>query len=120
MKKLFRSILLLMTFGLPTWQLMACKHAPAPPSEQDAIAVWKFTHRNLHTQELQSLTKTNGQMQEAGGGYIYTLYYEAKVKDIVQLGSRAPGTVESYQSNYAFQWTEKGWMGPDKQVYPEH
>jgi hypothetical protein len=120
MKKLFHSILLLMMFALFTWQLTACKRTPSPPSEQDAIAVWKYTHRNLHTQELQSLTKTNGQLQEANGGYVYTLYYEAKVKDIVQLGNRAPGTVESYQSNYAFQWTEKGWMGPDKQVYPEH
>ena len=51
---------------------------------------------------------------------MYTLFYEAKVKDLVQLGNRAPGTIETYQSNYPFQWTEKGWMGPDQKIYPEH
>jgi hypothetical protein len=120
MKKLLHSILFLITCSLIGWQLTACKRTPAPPTEQDAIAVWRFTNRNLRTQELISLTKTNGQMEEVNGNKVYTFSFEAKVKDLVQLGNRAPGTVETYQSNYPFQWTEKGWLGPDNQVYPEH
>jgi hypothetical protein len=118
MKRLIPSLLFFVAFGIAAWQLTACKRAPSPPTEQDAIGVWNYTHKNLKTQQLLSLTKTNGQMQEIDGSNVYTLYYEAKVKDIVQLGNRAPGTVETYKSNYAFHWTEKGWMGPDNQVYP--
>ena len=118
MKRLIPSLLLLAAFGLFAWQLTACKRTPAPPTAQDAITVWKDIHKSLHTQDLLTLTKTNGQMQRIDGNDVYTLYYEAKVKDIVQLGNRTPGTIETYQSNYAFHWTEKGWMGPDNQVYP--
>jgi hypothetical protein len=51
---------------------------------------------------------------------VYTLYYQAKEKSLVQLGNSPPGTVDTYQSNYPFQWTEKGWVGPDQKLYPEH
>ena len=119
MKRILHSIVLSMSFGMVCFELAGCKHTPPPPTEQDAIGVWKNTHKNLHTQELVRLTKTNGQMEEVNGVKVYTLYYQAQVKDIVKLGNRAPGTVETYSSNYPFQWTEKGWMGPDNQVYPE-
>jgi hypothetical protein len=59
-------------------------------------------------------------LSDVNGVPRYTLFYEAKVRDVVQLGNRAPGTIETYQSNYPFQWTEKGWMGPDQKLYPEH
>jgi hypothetical protein len=39
---------------------------------------------------------------------------------LVQLGNRPPGTIKTYQSNYPFHWTEKGWVGPDQKLYPEH
>ena len=110
----------LMTRGLViACVIAACKRTPSPPTEQDAIAVWQNTHARLHTQELVSLTKKNGQLSDVNGVQMYTFFYEAKVKDVVQLGNRAPGTVETYQSNYPFQWTEKGWMGPDQKLYPE-
>ncbi len=118
MKRLLPSLLIFTALGVAAWQLTACKRSPSPPAVQDAIAVWNYTHRNLRTQELLGLTKINGEIQKIDGNDVYTLYYEAKVKDLVQLGNRAPGTVEAYQSNYAFRWTEKGWMGPDDQVYP--
>jgi hypothetical protein len=120
MKRLISLLLLLAAFGFAASQLSGCKATPPPPTEQDAIAVWHYTHRNLHTEELLSLTKTNGQMQQVSGSDVYTLYFEAKVKDLVQLGNRAPGTIETYQSNFAFRRTEKGWLGPDNQVYPVH
>jgi hypothetical protein len=100
-----------------------CKHQPNPPTEQDAIAVWKTTHARSQARlptELLSLKKTNGQMQEINGVKVYILSYEATQKNLKQLGNHAPGWVETYQSNYPFQWTEKGWQGPDGQVYPEH
>jgi hypothetical protein len=100
-----------------------CKHEPNPPTEQDAIAVWKSTHERTQKTipiELLSLKKTNGQMQEINGQKVYTLYYEAQQKNLIRLGDHAPGWVQTYQSNYPFQWTEKGWMGPDGQAYPEH
>jgi hypothetical protein len=120
MKKLLHSILFLITCGLIGWQLTACKRTPAPPTEQDAIAVWKNTHSKTHMEDLISLSKTNGQLEEANGVKIYTIYFRVKEKSTVQLGNRPPGTETEYQGNYPFQWTEKGWMGPDKQIYPEH
>ena len=120
MKEPFRSILLLIAFGLFVWQMTACKRNPAPPTEQDAIAVLQNTHKKFHSQDLISLTKTNGQLSKVNGVAVYTFFYEAKVKDLMQLGNRVPGTIETYQSNYPFQWTEKGWMGPDQKIYPEH
>ena len=120
MKRLGFFLILIGTVEFSIVQLTGCKRTPPPPTEQDAIAVWHYTHRNLHTEELLSLTKSNGQMQQVDGNDVYTLYFEAKVKDLVQLGNRAPGTIENYQSNFAFRWTEKGWLGPDNQVYPVH
>jgi hypothetical protein len=111
----------LMTLGLAVACLItACKRTPSPPTEQDAVAVWHNTHVRLHTQDLVSLSKTNGQLSDVNGVPTYTFFYEAKVRDVVQLGNRAPGTIETYQSNYPFQLTEKGWMGPDQKLYPEH
>jgi hypothetical protein len=120
MKKLLRSILPLMAFGLLAWQMTACKRTPSPPTEQNAVAVWHNIARTPHLRDLVSLKKTNGQMSQVNGVDIYTLYYQATVKDVVQLGNRPPGTIETYQGDFSFQWTEKGWVGPDKQIYPEH
>jgi hypothetical protein len=78
------------------------------------------TTRTPHTQDLVSLTKTNGQLSDVNGVPMYTFFYEAKVRDVVQLGNRVPGTIETYQSNYPFQWTGRGWMGPDQKLYSEH
>ena len=111
MKKLFRSILAPAVFGLLVWQITGCKGTPSPPTVEDAIVVWKNTHANPHLSDLISLTKTNGQMQEMNGVKVYTLFYEAKMKVLIQDGNHPPGSIETYQSNYPFQWTEKGWMG---------
>jgi len=118
MKRRIPSILLLAAFALFALQLTACRRTPAPPTVQDAIAVWKNTHANPHLTDLVSLKKTNGQMQKFNGALVYTLYYEAVEKSVVRLGNSPPGTVDKYQGDYPFQWTEKGWMGPDHHVYP--
>jgi hypothetical protein len=100
-----------------------CKHEPNPPNEQDAVAVWKSMENSVHRRlpmELISLKKTNGQMQLVNGIQVYTLYYTATEKHLSQVDIHPAGWIETYQSNYPFQWTEKGWLGPDGQVYPEH
>ena len=94
-----------------------CKHEPNPPTEQDAIAVCKNIQRG--ESELISLKKTNGQMATVNGVRIYTLYYTASKKTLVKVGIHPPGWIETWSSNYPFQWTEKGWQGPDGQVYPD-
>ncbi len=118
MKRLFSLLALLTAFGVAAGLLTGCRRTPPPPTEQDAIAVWKNISRGPHLQDLVALKKTNGQMETVNGTETYVLYYQATVKDLVQLGDRAPGTIETFSGNYPFQWTEKGWMGPDNHVYP--
>jgi hypothetical protein len=120
MKRLIPSLVLLATFGVFAWQLAACKKSPTPPTVDDAIAVWKNTHARPHISDLLNLKKTNGQMQESNGVSIYTLYYQAEDKTVVALGNSPAGTINRHQGSYAFQWTEKGWLGPDNHVYPVH
>jgi hypothetical protein len=97
-----------------------CKRDPNPPTEQDAIAVWKNVHRRAAQSELVSLKKTNGQMAIVNGVKIYTFYYTATDRAVKNIGIHHPGWIDTNESNYQFQWTEKGWLGPDDQVYPEH
>jgi hypothetical protein len=65
MNRLLRSIVLLFAGSAIVRQVNGCKHNPAPPTEEDAISVWKKTHAETHLQELISLKKTNGQLTEA-------------------------------------------------------
>ena len=118
MKRLIPLLILLVGFGFSIGQMTGCKRTPPPPTEQDAIAVWKNISRGTHLQGLVALKKTNGQMEKVNGSETYILYYQATVRDLVQLGNRAPGTIETYAGNFPFQWTEKGWIGPDNHVYP--
>jgi hypothetical protein len=57
MKKLISSLFLFASFRLIAWQLTACKRSPTPPTEQDAIAVWRNINRSPHYQDLLSLKK---------------------------------------------------------------
>jgi len=120
MNRLIPSLFLLAAFGFATGEFTGCRGTPPPPTEQDAIAVWKDTHANPHLSDLISLKRTNGQMQESEGVRTYTLYYQAQEKTVVRLGNSPAGTINSYQGSYPFQWTEKGWLGPDHHVYPTH
>ena len=119
MKRYARS-LLVSAMAPAILSIGGCKHEPNPPTEQDAIVVWKNVHRRPALSELISLKKTNGQMQEVNGVKVYTLYYTATDRALTDIGSHHAGWINTYQSNYPFQWTEKGWQGPDEQVYPEH
>ena len=120
MKKLIPSIFILTVFGVTAWQLTACKSAPAPPTAQDAIAVWKNINRSPHYEDLLSLKETNGQLEKVNGVEVYTLFYQARIRSAMKLGNRPAGTVETISSSYPFRWTEKGWLGPDNLMYPVH
>jgi hypothetical protein len=115
MKRLISSLLLFAAFS---FGVSGCKRTPPPPTEQDAIAVWKNINRSPHYEDLLSLKETNGQMEKVNGVQVYTLFYQARIRSVMKLGNRPAGTEETISSNYPFSWTEKGWMGPDNQVYP--
>jgi len=115
MKRLIPSLLLFAAFS---FGVTGCKRTPPPPTEQDAIAVWKNINRTPHYEDLLSLKETNGQMEKVNGVQVYTLFYQARIRSAMKLGNRPAGTEETISSNYPFRWTEKGWMGPDDQVYP--
>jgi hypothetical protein len=120
MKRLIPSLFLLVAFGFAAGQLTGCKRTQPPPTEQDAIAVWKNINRSPHYDDLLSLKQTNGQFEKVNGVEVYTLYYQARIRSAMKLGNTPAGTEQTINSNYPFQWTEKGWMGPDNQVYPVH
>lgn len=115
MKRLIPSLLLFAAFG---FAVTGCKRTPPLPTEQDAIAVWKNINRLPQYEDLLSLKETNGQMEKVNGVQVYTLFYQARIRSAMKLGNRPAGTEETISSNYPFRWTEKGWLGPDNQVYP--
>ncbi len=100
--------------------LAGCQANPTPPTEEDAQTAWhhiaaQTTANKL--EELVSLKKTDGQMQDVNGVKVYTLFYEAKVRYLTPVGQWKAGDVRTITSNYGFQRTEKGWQGPDGTVY---
>ena len=100
--------------------LIGCQANPPAPTEGDAQSVWHHIaeqNRVGDVSELVSLKKTNGQMQEVNGMKVYTLFYEAKIRYRTQVGHWKPGDVQTLDSNYGFQSTEKGWQGPDGTIY---
>ena len=120
MKRLIPSLFLVAAFSFAVGEFTGCKSTPPPPTEQDAIAVWKNINRSPHYEDLLSLKETNGQMEKVNGVQVYTLFYQARIRSAMKLGNRPAGTEETISSNYPFKWTEKGWLGPDNQVYPDH
>ena len=113
----------LMTLGLAVACLMtACKRTPSPPTEQDAIAVWNKYSREAYLEELDQPHKDQrSDAKRLTACKCTRCIYEAKEKSLVQLGkptsrdNRRPIRVTIRSS-----WTEKGWMGPDQKIYPEH
>lgn len=106
--------------GLLFTALAGCQANPTPPTEEDAQTAWH--HIAVQTtadklEELVSLKKTDGQMQDVNGRKVYTLFYEAKVRYLTSVGQWKAGDVRTVKSNYGFQQTEKGWQGPDGTIY---
>lgn len=106
--------------GLLLGALTGCQPTPSVPTEADAQEAWH--HIAVQTtanklQELVSLKKTDGQLQEVNGVKVYTLFYEAKVRYLTPVGHWKTGDIQTYKSNYGFQQTEKGWQGPDGTLY---
>ncbi len=106
--------------GILFGALIGCQSNSSVPTEADAQEAWhhiaaQTTANKL--EELVSLKKTDGQVQEVNGVKIYTLFYEAKVRYLTPVGQWKAGDVRTIKSNYGFQRTEKGWQGPDGTLY---
>jgi len=101
--------------------ITGCQSNPAPPTANDAKAVWNNINKKSGlggVVELIDLKKTDGQMAEVNGTKVYTLFYDARERHLTKLGKWKPGDVETYKSNYGFQKTENGWQGPDGEHFP--
>ena len=90
----------------------ACQKAEEPvPTEKDGEQVWHnlFSQNGAdhHRIELISFKKVNGHRDQDH----YLLYFEAQQRWL------AAGTVETKQAYYDFRKTERGWIGPDGQLY---
>ena len=93
-----------------------CKVNPAPPSEEDAKAIWEHSNKQLGLEKvvrLVDLKKTDGQFAQVNGIAVYTLFFDARRQYLTSVGHWKPGDVETVHSNYGFQKTENGWQGPD-------
>ena len=85
------------------------------PTEKDGEQVWHNTFKKHGVEnqvELVSFKKVNGQLE----GDHYTLYFEAQERYLTD-NLKPKGTVATVKAAYEFQKTEKGWLGPDNQVY---
>ena len=101
---------------------VGCKTDPAPPSETDAKQVWLNVNKQAGLTskiELVDLKKTDGQMAEANGVKVYTLFYEVHRRYLISMGHWKPGDIETIKSNYGFQKTDKGWQGPDGTIFTD-
>ena len=85
------------------------------PTEKDGEQVWHNTFKKHGVEnqvELVSFKKVNGQLE----GDHYTLYFEAQERYLTD-NLKPKGTVATVKAAYEFQKTEKGWLGPDNEVY---
>ena len=90
----------------------ACQKAEERvPTEKNGEQVWHnlFSQNGAdhHRIELISFKKVNGHRDQDH----YLLYFEAQQRWL------AAGTVETKQAYYDFRKTERGWIGPDGQLY---
>ena len=94
----------------------ACQKTEVPvPTEKDGEQVWHNTFKKHGVEnqvELVSFKKVNGQLERDH----YTLYFEAQERYLTD-NLKPKGTVATVKAAYEFQKTEKGWLGPDNQVY---
>lgn len=116
MKRRFSSVL----SGALFLALTGCQSPTTPPTVEDAQTVWHHVAALNHVdavRELVSMRKTGGQVSTVQGKKIYTLLYEAKVRYLSPVGKWNAGDVQTIESNYGFEQTEKGWQGPDGTIY---
>ena len=106
---LFVSILFLAFAG--------CEKRESLPTEQDAQKALVHTINQHNGFRIVSLKKVNGQRDHALGVDTYTIYYEAQVEYLKPDFTHRAGAIDTWKGNLTFQKTEKGWLGPDKEIY---
>ena len=115
-----RKSLIVLTIVLGS--LAGCKSNPAPPTINNAKQVWLNIHKQLGLDgdsKLVDIKKTDGQFAKINGVTVYTFFYEARERYLIQVGNRKPGDIRIIKSNYAFQKTENGWEGPDGEHFKD-
>jgi hypothetical protein len=109
---LFLGILFLVSAG--------CEKPQSLPTEQDAQKVYEHNLKQMGLDKalrVVSFKKVNGQQERVLGVDTYTVYYEAQTERLPSDPTHKAGTMETHKGNLSFQKTEKGWLGPDKEVY---
>jgi hypothetical protein len=94
-----------------------CVKKESLPTEQDAQSALLHTINQHNGFRIVSIKKINGQRDHALGVDTYTIYYEAQVEYLKPDFTHHAGAIDTWKGNLSFQKTEKGWLGPDKEVY---
>ena len=97
-----------------------CVKKESLPTEQDAQRVYEHNLKQMGLDKalrVVSFKKVNGQKEHVLGVDTYTFYYEAQTESLPGNLTHKAGTTETQKGNMSFQKTEKGWLGPDNQVY---
>jgi hypothetical protein len=96
---------------------VGCEKRESLPTEQDAQTALLHTVNQHNGFKVVSFKKVNGQRDHALGMDTYTIYYEAQVEYLKPDFTHRAGAIDTWKGNLSFQKTEKGWLGPDKEVY---
>lgn len=115
MRESMKKLILLLTAIMMLVATACQKTEVLVPTEKDGEQVWHNTFKKHGVEnqvELVSFKKVNGQLE----GDHYTLYFEAQERYLTD-NLKPKGTVATVKAAYEFQKTEKGWLGPDNQVY---
>ena len=99
---------------------IGCEKRESLPTEQDAQKVYEHNLKQMGLDKalrVVSFKKVDGQRERVLGVDTYTVYYEAQTQSLSGDLTHRPGTSETHKGNLSFQKTEKGWLGPDKEVY---
>ncbi len=131
MKKILSFLFIIILFG-----------CSSKPSENDARAVVQNIMKKSNSEQylkLVSFDKSNGSELEISGQKIYKMDIEIEVEvtreceyndrlnarapqpramlQFIWTPTRQPGYKSKFQDVIAFQKTEKGWLGPDGELY---
>ena len=97
----------------------ACQKMERVPSEKDGEQVWRSVQQPqlADMAELVDFKKVNGSRAPILGVDSYTLYYSAQIRYTRKVVFGPAGTLKTLNGEFVFRKTEKGWLGPDNQVY---
>lgn len=114
---MYKRQLVILLLGFLFLYSAGCEKRELLPTEQDAQTALLHTVNQHNGFKVVSFKKVNGQRDHALGMDTYTIYYEAQVEYLKPDFTHRAGAIDTWKGNLSFQKTEKGWLGPDKEVY---